>query len=74
MAFGDYCAAVGYEQAIPVLQQWLQASPANLRRAVSEGLRPWTASKRAVFVHNPQLAISLLGTLRAPSRGGEQIP
>jgi len=69
MAFDDYCAAVGYEQAIPLMQQWLHAPQANLRRAVSEGLRPWTAGKRAVFAHNPQLAIDLLGTLKDdPSR------
>jgi 3-methyladenine DNA glycosylase AlkC len=69
MAFDDYCAAAGYEQAMPVMRQWLAAPHANLRRAVSEGLRPWTASKRAVFAHNPQLAIDLLGTLKDdPSR------
>jgi hypothetical protein len=69
MAFDDYCAAVGYEQAIPVMRLWLQAPQANLRRAVSEGLRPWTAAKRAVFAGNPQLAIDLLGTLKDdPSR------
>ncbi len=69
MAFDDYCAAVGYEQAIPLMRQWLHASQANLRRAVSEGLRPWTAGKRAVFASNPQLAIDLLGTLKDdPSR------
>jgi 3-methyladenine DNA glycosylase AlkC len=69
MAFDDYCAALGYEQAILAMQQWLQAPQANLRRAVSEGLRPWTAGKRAVFAGNPQLAINLLGTLKDdPSR------
>jgi 3-methyladenine DNA glycosylase AlkC len=69
MAFDDYCAAIGYEQAIPLIQQWLQAPHANLRRAVSEGLRPWTAGKRVVFAKTPQLAIDLLGTLKDdPSR------
>ena len=69
MAFDDYCAAIGYEQAIPVLRQWLQAPQAKLRRAASEGLRPWTARKRALFARNPQLAIELLGTLKDdPSR------
>jgi 3-methyladenine DNA glycosylase AlkC len=69
MAFDDYCAAVGYEHAILVMQQWLHAPQPKLRRAVSEGLRPWTASKRVVFAHNPQLAIALLGTLKDdPSR------
>jgi 3-methyladenine DNA glycosylase AlkC len=69
MAFDDYCAALGYAQAIPLIRQWLGAPHANLRRAVSEGLRPWTASKRTVFAHDPELAIELLGTLKDdPSR------
>jgi 3-methyladenine DNA glycosylase AlkC len=69
MAFDDYCAAHGYERAIPEMRRWLASPRANLRRAVSEGLRPWTASKRAVFAQNPQLAIDLLGTLKDdPSR------
>jgi hypothetical protein len=69
MAFDDYCAVVGYEQAIPVMCLWLQAPQANLRRAVSEGLRPWTAGKRRVFAGNPQLAIEMLGMLKDdPSR------
>jgi hypothetical protein len=33
MAFDDYCAAVGYEQALPTIRQWLLAPQANLRRA-----------------------------------------
>jgi 3-methyladenine DNA glycosylase AlkC len=63
MAFDDYCAAIGYAQALPTIRQWLGAPRPNLHRAVSEGLRPWTASKRALFAHDPQLAIDLLGTL-----------
>src|SRR3954452_12007511 len=69
MAFDDYCAAVGYEQALPLMRQWLQAPQANLRRAVSEGLRLWTANKRAIFASNPQLAIELLTAIKDdPSR------
>jgi 3-methyladenine DNA glycosylase AlkC len=67
MAFDDYCAALGYAQAIPLIRQWLAAPQANLRRAVSEGLRPWTASKRTVFAHDPALAIELLGMLKDDS-------
>jgi hypothetical protein len=63
-AFDDYCAAVGYEQALPELRRWLQAPSPNLRRAVSEGLRPWTSQKRTYFARNPELAIDLLGTLK----------
>ena len=69
MAFDDYCAATGYERALPELRRWLAAPSPNLRRAVSEGLRPWTAAKRAPFARNPRLAVELLGTLKDdPSR------
>jgi 3-methyladenine DNA glycosylase AlkC len=64
MAFDDYCTAIGYEAALPEIRRWLAAPRANLRRAVSEGLRPWTASKRAIFARDPRLAIELLGTLK----------
>ena len=64
MAFDDYCAATGYEAALPAIRKWLRAPSANLRRAVSEGLRPWMASKRAYFARDPQAAIDLLGTLK----------
>ena len=69
MAFDDYCSAIGYEKALPTLRQWLKSKRPNLRRAVSEGLRPWTASKRQYFAQEPQRAIELLGLLKDdPSR------
>ncbi len=55
VAFDDYCAAVGYEWAIP---------QPYLHRAVSEGLRPWVSSNRQYFVTHPQAAIDLLGLLK----------
>lgn len=64
MAFDDYCAGVGYEKAPAEMEKWLRASSPALRRAVSEGLRPWTASKRSYFAANPQAAIDLLGRLK----------
>jgi BirA family biotin operon repressor/biotin-[acetyl-CoA-carboxylase] ligase len=64
MAFDDYCAAAGYERALPVMQEWLRSESPNVRRAVSEGLRPWTASKRPYFARHPQAAIDMLGTLK----------
>ncbi len=64
MAFDDYCAAIGYQRAIPAMRTWLRSTSANQRRAVSEGLRPWTASKRAYFAAHPQAAIDLLGRLK----------
>ncbi len=64
MAFDAYCAATGYEQALATIERWLRAPHANLRRAVSEGLRPWTARGRAYFVAHPSLAVELLGRLK----------
>ena len=64
MAFDRYCADVGYAQALPQIGRWLVAPLPNLRRAVSEGLRPWTSSKRAYFAENPEVAIELLGRLK----------
>jgi 3-methyladenine DNA glycosylase AlkC len=64
MAFDDYCAAAGYEQALPVMRDWLRSESPNVRRAVSEGLRPWTASKRRFFARDPQAAIGMLGMLK----------
>src|SRR5579859_7714392 len=63
MAFDTYCADVGYEVALPVIRHWLLAPSAQLRRAVSEGLRPWTARRRAYFAAQPAQAIALLATL-----------
>jgi hypothetical protein len=45
-AFDIYCAAVGYESALPAIDAWLADAQPNCRRAVSEGLRPWTAKSR----------------------------
>jgi len=64
MAFDDYCTATGYEQALPVMREWLRSESPNVRRAVSEGLRPWTASRRTYFAKHPQEAIDMLGTLK----------
>jgi 3-methyladenine DNA glycosylase AlkC len=36
----------------------------NVRRAVSEGLRPWTSKTRAYFARHPEEAIRRLAALR----------
>ena len=64
MAFDTYCAAVGYEQALPVIDTWLRSQAPMIRRAVSEGLRPWTAKGRPYFAANPLRAIACLGVLK----------
>ena len=58
MAFDNHCKIIGYETALPVIQEWLNSDCANVRRAVSEGLRGWTS--RPYFKDNPQVAIKLL--------------
>ena len=58
MAFDNHCKIIGYETALPVIQEWLNSDCANVRRAVSEGLRVGTS--RPYFKDNPQVAIKLL--------------
>lgn len=61
-AFDRYCADIGYEQALPVIKDWLGDSLPNVRRAVTEGLRIWTG--RPYFCDHPEVAIQLLSQLR----------
>lgn len=63
-AFDAFCAATGYEAALPTIDAWLAAEHPNARRAVSEGLRPWTAKARPYFAHHPEEAIRRLVALR----------
>ena len=62
MAFDHHCSIIGYEQALPLIKQWLGDDNANLRRAVSEGLRVWTS--RDYFKSNPDIAIMVLSEHR----------
>ena len=57
------CAVKGYEEALPVIDEWLSDSRPNVRRAVTEGLRIWTS--RPYFRDNPQEAIRRLAVLRS---------
>jgi 3-methyladenine DNA glycosylase AlkC len=61
-AFDRYCADVGYENALPVIEEWLSDSHPNVRRAVTEGLRIWTG--RPYFKNHPDVAIRMLSRLR----------
>ena len=61
-AFDEYCKNKGYENAIPVIDEWLSSDNPNTRRAVTEGLRIWTS--RPYFRENPQEAIKRLATLK----------
>ena len=62
MAFDNHCKMIGYEVALPLIEKWLNDDCANVRRAVSEGLRVWTS--RPYFKDNPQIAIQLLSAHR----------
>lgn len=61
-AFDNYCAGIGYEQALPTLGDWMVDSSPNVRRAVTEGLRIWTS--KPYFREHPEVAIQLLSQLR----------
>lgn len=61
-AFDQFCRDVGYDRALPVIRDWLADSNPNTRRAVTEGLRIWTA--RPYFDEHPQVAIQLLAPMR----------
>ena len=62
-AFDRFCRDTGYEAALLVIRDWLVDEHPNARRAVTEGLRIWTA--RPFFRERPELAIELLAALRA---------
>lgn len=64
-AFDEYCKNKGYENSIPVIDEWLGSDNPNTRRAVIEGLRIWTS--RSYFKENPQEAIKRLATLKEDS-------
>ena len=61
-AFDRFCADRGYEAALPVIRAWLSDPSANVRRAVTEGLRIWTG--RPYFQEHPEVAIALLAQFR----------
>ncbi len=63
-AFDERCAAMGYEAALPIMDIWLADAHPHARRAVSEGLRPWIAKRRAYFAAHPEEAVTRLAALR----------
>lgn len=64
-SFDEFCKKRGYENAVPVIDEWLKSSNPNTRRAVTEGLRIWTS--RPYFKENPTEAIERLAELREDS-------
>ena len=64
-AFDEYCRKIGYEQALPVIDEWLGDVHPNTRRAVTEGLRIWTS--RPYFKEHPEEAIKRIAALKEDS-------
>ena len=64
-AFDQFCKKIGYEKALPIIDEWLQNSNPNVRRAVTEGLRIWTS--RPYFKENPNEAIRRIAALKNDS-------
>ena len=64
-AFDEFCKKIGYEKALPIIDEWLQNSNPNVRRAVTEGLRIWTS--RPYFKENPYEAIRRIAALKEDS-------
>ena len=64
-AFDEFCKQTGYEKSLPVIDDWLQNTNPNVRRAVTEGLRIWTS--RPYFKDNPDEAIKRIATLKEDS-------
>lgn len=62
MAFDIHCRTIGYENALSLIKEWFDSDNANVRRAVSEGLRVWTS--RPYFKEYPEVAIELLAAHR----------
>ena len=61
-AFDDFCKKIGYEKALPTIDEWLKNNNPNTRRAVTEGLRIWTS--RPYFKENPNEAIERIAGLK----------
>ena len=64
-AFDGFCKKIGYEKALPVIDEWLKNNNPNTRRAVTEGLRIWTS--RPYFKENPSEAVRRIVALKEDS-------
>ena len=61
-AFDEFCKKTEYEEALPIIDEWLKNANFNTRRAVTEGLRIWTS--RPYFKENPDEAIKRIASLK----------
>ena len=58
----EFCKKIGYEKALPVIDEWLKNNNPNTRREVTEGLRIWT--NRTYFKDNPNETIRRIAALK----------
>ena len=61
-AFDEFCKKTGYKNALSIIDEWLQNSNPNTRRAVVEGLRIWTS--RPYFKENQNETIERIDNLK----------
>ena len=61
-SFDEHCKILGYEKSTEIIDEWLNDSNPNTRRAVTEGLRIWT--NKPYFKENPSEAIRRLSNLK----------
>lgn len=61
-SFDEFCKKTGYENSLPIIDEWLKNNNPNTRRAVTEGLRIWTG--RPYFKENPIEAIRRIANLK----------
>lgn len=64
-SFDEFCKKIGYQNALPMIDEWMKNCNPNTRRAVTEGLRIWTS--RPYFKEKPMEAIKRLAGLREDS-------
>lgn len=61
-AFDEFCKKIGYEKALPIIDEWLKNNNPNTRRAVTEGLRIQTSIP--YFKENLNEAIERIANLK----------
>lgn len=62
-AFDYYCKTIGDENSLLIIKKWLTDKNPNIKRAIIEGLRIWTA--RPYFNANPEIAIEFISQHKA---------
>jgi len=61
-AMDHYCLNVGYERALPVMQEWAKDPREFVRRAVVEAPRPWT--RKEYWKARPEEALAFVAALK----------